>query len=383
VYRKARTLPSIAGAPPSVIIDRYIIREILFTLLAVIAILLVIFVSNRFVRYMAELSGGAVDGSVLLAVVGLKTLGAMVIILPLALFMAVLLAFSRLYKDLEMTALMAAGVSTRRIYRPVLLLAGGIAAVVAAISFWLAPWAEERSYQLRDEQQARAEIASAAPGRFVRFSGSQGVFYFRSLERDGGVMREVFVRMRRDGGDELILSAERASASEDAQGERYMVFENGYRYEGRPGSAEFRIVSFREHSVRMEQPEIRPSQRKQKARPTSSLNAAAASDVAELQWRISMPLSVLVLALLAVPLSRTNPRQGKYAKLFVAVLVYLLYNNLLGMANSWTARGAVPGVIGMWWVHLLMLTGAWLLFVRQYGLSWVLSQMRLSGGARP
>ncbi len=365
------------------IIDRYIIREILFTLLAVIAILLVIFVSNRFVRYMAELSGGAVDGSVLLAVVGLKTLGAMVIILPLALFMAVLLAFSRLYKDLEMTALMAAGVSTRRIYRPVLLLAGGIAAVVAAISFWLAPWAEERSYQLRDEQQARAEIASAAPGRFVRFSGSQGVFYFRSLERDGGVMREVFVRMRRDGGDELILSAERASASEDAQGERYMVFENGYRYEGRPGSAEFRIVSFREHSVRMEQPEIRPSQRKQKARPTSSLNAAAASDVAELQWRISMPLSVLVLALLAVPLSRTNPRQGKYAKLFVAVLVYLLYNNLLGMANSWTARGAVPGVIGMWWVHLLMLTGAWLLFVRQYGLSWVLSQMRLSGGARP
>jgi lipopolysaccharide export system permease protein len=375
-------LPSIAGARSFVILDRYIIREMLFTLLAVIGVLLVIFVSNRFVRYMAELSGGAVDGATLLAVVGLKTLGAMVIILPLALFMAVLLAFSRLYKDLEMTALMAAGVSLRRIYRPVMMLAAGVAAGVAAISFWLGPWAEERSYQLRDEQQARAEIASAAPGRFVRFSGSRGVFYFRNLSSDGEIMHEVFVRLRRDGGEELILSAERASSSADGLGERYMVFENGYRYEGRPGSAEFRIVSFREHSVRMERPEVRPAQRKQKARPTSSLNPADAADVAELQWRISMPLSALVLALLAVPLSRTNPRQGKYAKLFVAVLVYLLYNNLLGMANSWTARGSVPGVVGMWWVHLLMLAGAWLLFVRQYGLTWVLSRMRALAGVR-
>ena len=364
------------------IIDRYIIREILFTLLAVIAVLLVIFISNRFIRYMAELSGGAVDGGALLAVVALKTLGAMVIILPLALFMAVLLAFSRLYKDSEMTALTAAGVSTRRIYRPVLMLAAGVAAVVAGISFWLGPWAEERSYQMRDEQQSRAEIASAAPGRFVRFSGSQGVFYFRSLSRDGEIMHEVFVRQRRNGGEDLVLSAERASASEDSKGERYMVFENGYRYEGRPGNAEFRIVSFREHSVRMERPEIRPAQRKQKARPTAALGFADAADVAELQWRISMPLSVLVLALLAVPLSRTNPRQGRYAKLFVAVLVYLLYNNLLGMANSWTARGAVPGVIGMWWVHLLMLAGAWLLFARQYGAAWALSRMRIWGGVR-
>jgi lipopolysaccharide export system permease protein len=365
-----------------VILDRYIIREILFTLLAVIGVLLVIFVSNRFVRYVAELSGGAVDGSALLAVVGLKTLGAMVIILPLALFMAVLLAFSRLYKDLEMTALMAAGVSLRRIYRPVLLLASGVAAVVAVISFWLGPWAEERSYQLRDEQHARAEISSAAPGRFVRFSGSRGVFYFRNLSPDGETMHEVFVRLRRDGGQELVLSAERAFSRGDVQGERYMVFENGYRYEGRPGSADFRVVSFREHSVRMEQPEVRPSQRKQKARPTGSLDPADAADMAELQWRISMPLSALVLALLAVPLSRTNPRQGKYAKLFVAVLVYLVYNNLLGMANSWTARGAVPAVVGMWWVHLLMLAGAWLLFVRQYGREWVLSRMKILGGTR-
>jgi lipopolysaccharide export system permease protein len=195
-------------------------------------------------------------------------------------------------------------------------------------------------------------------------------------------MLEVLVRLRRVGGSELVLPAARASAREDAQGDRYMVFENGHRYEGRPGNADFRLISFREHSVRMEQPEVRPAQRKQKARPSAELSFDDATDVAELQWRISMPLSVLVLALLAVPLSRTNPRQGKYAKLFVAVLVYLLYNNLLGMANSWVARGAVPAAIGMWWVHLLMLLGIWLLFVRQYGLAWTLSRMPLPGGGR-
>lgn len=379
MYRKAGALPSASGAG-SVILDRYIVREILFTLLAVVAVLLVIFISNRFIRYVAELSGGAVDAGALLMVVGLKTLGAMVIILPLALFMAVLLAFSRLYKDSEMTALSAGGVSIVRIYRPVLTLSAAVALLVAVISFWLGPWAEERSYQLRDDQQAQAEIASAAPGRFVRFSGSQGVFYFRNLSRDGEVMHEVFVRLRREGGGELVLTAERASAGEDARGERYMVFENGHRYEGRPGNADFRIVSFREHSVRMERPEVRPAQRKQKARPSTELNLDDAADIAKLQWRISMPLSVLVLALLAVPLSRTNPRQGKYAKLFIAVLVYLLYNNLLGMANAWTARGAIPAAIGVWWVHLLMLLGIWLLFVRQYGLAWTLSRMPVPGG---
>ena len=364
------------------IVDRYITREILLTLLAVLGVLLIIFISNRFIRYLAEVSGGAMDAGAVLAFVGLKTLGAMVIILPLGLFMAVLLAFSRLYKDSEMTALNACGVSVSRIYRPVLVFSLAVAAVVAFISFYAAPWAEERSYQIRDAQQARAVLAGVAPGRFTQFSGSRGAFYFQSLSPDGETMHGVFARQKREGV-ETILSAERGYSRFDDAGNQYLVFENGFRYEGRPGAADFRIVEFREHSLRMEQREIRPTFRKQRALPTTALLASdEAVDVAELQWRISMPLSVLVLALLAVPLSRTNPRQGKYAKLFVAILVYLLYNNLMGVASTWVGRGALPPLVGIWWVHLLMLGGVWALFAQQYGLSWTLSRMRLAGADR-
>lgn len=360
------------------IIDRYIVREILYTLLAVIAVLLIIFISNRFIRYLAEVSGGAIDASVLFTIVGLKTLSALVIILPLGLFMAVLLAFSRLYKDSEMTALNACGVTMARIYRPVLLFAAAVAIVVALISFRAAPWAEERSYQIRDAQQARTALSGAAPGRFTQFSGAKGVFYFQRFAADGETMTGVFARQQRDEGD-IVLVADRGYARTGADGQQYLVFEHGHRYEGTPGAADFRIIEFREHTVRLEQREVRASSRKQRALPTSALLASnRAVDAAELQWRISMPLSVLVLALLAVPLSRTNPRQGKYAKLFVAVLVYLFYNNMMGMANTWTGRGVLPPAIGIWWVHLLMLAGVWVLLARQYGLSWTLSRMRMN-----
>ena len=142
------------------------------------------------------------------------------------------------------------------------------------------------------------------------------------------------------GSSEVVLSAQRGRRWQDETGAQYLLLLDGYRYEGRPGDAAFRIVRFEQHAVRIEAPDIVPSLRKQRARPTTELlGAQEPAAVAELQWRVSMPLSVLLLALLAVPLSRTNPRQGKYARLFVAVLVYLIYSNLLGVSNSWVARG--------------------------------------------
>lgn len=363
------------------IVDRYIAREILFTLFAVLAVLLVIFSSNRFIRYLADVTGGELDGAVVFTILGLKTLGALVIILPLGLFMAVLLAFSRLYKDSEMTALAACGVTIARIYRPVVVLALLVAAVVAGISFYAAPWAEERAYQIQDEQRARAALAGAPPGQFTQFSGRRGVFYFEGLGPEDGTMHRIFARLAQDAG-EIVLTAERGFSRVDADGAHYLVFEDGVRYEGAPGAANFRIIEFAEHSVRLEPVDVRPASRKQRAIPTAALvRSDRLEDAAELQWRASTPLSVIVLALLAVPLSRTNPRQGKYARLFVAVLIYLVYNNVLGMATSWVGRGSVPVWLGVWWVHVLMLAAAWGLFARQYGLAWTLGRMRAGRAA--
>ncbi len=353
------------------IIDRYIAREILSTLVAVLFVLLVIFVSNRFVRYLADASTGSIPNEVVLAMLALKTLSTLTIILPIAFFMAILLAFSRLYKDSEMIAMAACGISMGWVYRSVMVLALIVTACVGAIAFYAAPWSEERMYQIRDEYQARPVVSGLVPGRFT-LSGTGGALYFERIADDGLSMEQVFVQ-HQGSQRQIVLTAERGYRRQDSDGRLFVIFENGFRYEGMPGAADFRVIEFKEHAVRIEPHDVTASSRRQRALPTLVLlGSKDLTRIAELQWRISMPLSVLALAMIAVPLSRTNPRQGKYAKLFVAVLVYLVYNNLMGMASTWVARGTIPPLLGMWWVHVGMLVGAWLLLVRQYGLSWSL-----------
>lgn len=357
------------------VIDRYILREILSTLLVVLFVLLIVFLSNRLVRFLADASVGDLANEMVLTMLGMKTLGGLVIILPLGLFMAILLGLSRLYKDSEMVALTACGVSVRRIYRSVIALALAVAAVVAVISFYVAPWAEERSYRLRDAQDSQILLSGVGAGRFAEPAGAGGVMYFERASPDGSLMYGVFIQQHRGEG-EVVLSAQRGRRWTDESGVQYLVLMDGYRYEGMPGDAAFRVIRFEQHAVRIEARDVAPAQRKQRARPTSELiGAEDAGAVAELQWRVSMPLSVLFLSLLAVPLSRTNPRQGKYSKLFVAVLIYLIYSNLLGVSNSWVAQGRLAPEAGMWWVHLALLLSTWGLFVRQYGLRWVLHSM--------
>jgi lipopolysaccharide export system permease protein len=357
------------------IIDRYILRETLYTLIGVLSVLLVIFISNRFVNYLSDTGMSGIEAGMAFRVLALSTTSALMIILPLGLFIAILLAFSRLYKDSEMVALAACGVSIRRVYRSILVLALLVAALVALISFKFSPWAEEQSYRLRDEQRARLLAAAAAtPGRFIQLGKSGGVMYFQSLSRDG-TMQHIFARQPTRSGT-VLLTAQAGDIKTDAEGRQTINLRHGYRYEGEPGTTEFRIIRFSEHVLRVQQPEVTPTFRRQRAIPTAKLWASMKKpDIAELQWRASMPLSVLVLALLAVPISRTNPRQGKYARLFLAVLIYLIYNNLLGIADGWVARGVLSPIIGMWWVHIVMLVGIWLLFVRQYGVRWIFASL--------
>ena len=357
------------------VIDRYILKEILYTLLVVLFVLLVIFLSNRLIRFLADASAGDLAGQFVLTLLGMKALEGLVIILPLGLFVAILLGLSRMYKDSEMVALSACGVSVRRIYRSVTVLALVVTAIVAAISFYVAPWAEEQSYRMRDAQDAQPLLSGVIPGRFTEAAGTTGVLYFERASADGDLMYDVFIQQHRRG-EEIVLSAQRGRRWHDESGAEYLLLEDGYRYEGIPGNADFKIIRYAQHAVRIEPKDAAPALRKQRARPTREL---IGSDdkvaIAELQWRASMPLSVLFLSLLSVPLSRTSPRQGKYSKLFVAVLIYLIYSNLLGVANTWLAQGRLPPLLGMWWVHLAMLLVTWLMFVRQYGLSWVMGSM--------
>lgn len=373
------------------IISRYILREVLSTLIAVVCVLLLIFLSNRFVFYLADASVGNLSSDVILTILMLKTLDALVLMLPLALFLSILIAFSRLYKDSEMVAMLACGVSIGRIYKTVLMLAVLVALVVSVITFYIAPWATEETYRIQDREKAASKLAGIASGRFTEATSSAGVFYAEHISDDQSELKDVFLHSERDGRQVILSAKSGRHFVQEESGDRFLELQQGYRYEGLPGSGEFSIIEYQTHAIRIQEQEVVRSDRKHKAYPTDELldpegrhqfaeqyrwdfDELRRYDHAELHWRLAMPLSVILLAMLAVPLSKTNPRQGRYAKLFIAILIYFIYSNLMGVGRSWIERDVVTAVVGLWWVHGALFILTTVLLSKQYGVSWLLGR---------
>ena len=349
------------------IIERYLFKELAGTLFAVTAVLFLIFVSSWFARLLGRVAAGSVQPDVIFLMLGLKSIDALMILLPLAFYLAVLLAFGRLYKDSEMTAMLACGVSLTRVTRLVFWMGAGFAVIVALVSLYLAPWARGERYQLQDEMSATTGLEAVAAGQFRELGDSDVVFYAERLSQDGKAMENVFIQGVRKGNLNLVV-ADRGRRIIEPGGAHYLLLENGHRYEGVPGQADFRIIQFASHKVLLQQPEPVLQVDETSAIPTAALWASGKRhELAELQWRISMPIAAVLLALLAVYLSRTTPRQGRYAKFFLGILVYVIYSNLLGVAKTWVERGKLEPWVGVWWVHLLLLLVVIVFMIRHAG----------------
>lgn len=351
------------------IIERYLLKEVGYTLLAVTLVLTVIYLGNRFIIFLTNAAMGGVPLHTILTLLLLKSLGAMMVVLPMALYLAVLFVFGRLYKDSEMTALLACGVGMGRVMRAVLALSLLFAAGVAFISLYLKPWAEEQSYEILDRIEASSQVTGITAGRFNEAANGDGVFYAEQISPSLKDMRNVFVEYTRQGVP-VVLTSDRAHQVVDkTTGDRYIVLVDGRRYEGDPGAGNFKIIQFKEHAVLIRPQPVVPAERKRWAVSTQQLwGSSDVGDAAEIQWRLSMPLTAVVLAMLGVALSRTTPRQGRFGKLFNAILVYIIYSNLLAVARTWLERGLVPEWVGLWWVHLLFIGGVLVLFARHYGI---------------
>ncbi len=337
------------------IIDRYLMREVAQTWLAVSLVLWLILVSGRLSRYLAEAAAGELPGEAVFSLLGLKSVGFLVFIMPLALFLGVMLGLGRLYKDSEMAALGACGVGTKRIYRPLLLLALLAAAALGWAALYLAPHTAALGYGIRDQAEQAADISSVGAGRFKEIRNGALVFYAEKISRDKKSMENVFVHAREKGLERVITAASAYQRWDPETGDRFLVLVDGYRYEGQPGRADYRILQFRQHGVLLESGEVTGS-RKEDAIPTAELwRSADRRDQAELQWRLSVPVATLVLVFMAVPLCRTTPRQGRYGRLAVGVLAFIIYYNLMGTARVWMEQGVLTPVVGIWWVHGLPL----------------------------
>lgn len=337
------------------IIQRYLYREILQGFAAVLSILLLIYVSNRFVRYLGEAASGSIASEAVLKLLALKLVGSLVLLLPLALFIAVMLGFGRMYRDSEIVALAASGVGIHRLGQSVLWLSLGFAAVAMVLSLYVSPRAAGMVQDVRAQAKEESEISGVYPGRFKEFGDGDQVVYVQDISSDRKQMENVFVQVRRGGRLNLLVAKSGYQTVDEVKGERFIVLVDGRRYEGSPGHADYIVTSFQKHAVRIEAPRRGAAYRELEALPSIALlRSNDPAHVAELQWRLSFPVSLVVLGMLAVPLSRTSPRQGKFGKLFVAVLIYFVYNNSIGIAQQLVERGELPPGIGVWSVHAVV-----------------------------
>lgn len=361
------------------ILFRYIVREILLTLLAVTLILVVIVVSGRLVKYLDSAAAGDLAPDILFSIIFFRLPSFLELIVPLAFFVSVVLALGRLYVDSEITVMSACGMSQRRLLGFALAPAALVALVVAGLSLGLSPYGIDRVQRIFDEADASTGLELLVAGRFRLLNEGNGrVTYVEQVEESSGDMLGVFAADRstpQEGAPrQVVVIAERGRTEIDPNtGESYLVLQKGTRYLGQPGELDFQVMDFATLGQWLEQrhPE-EPALRKRDAIATAELlRSSDPVQRATLHWRISLALLVIVSTLIAVAMARTDPRRGRYSKLFPAFLLFMIYLLLLNAAREAMGKQQLPPALGLWWVHgLFALIGAGLMFGGVHWRAW-------------
>jgi lipopolysaccharide export system permease protein len=351
------------GRKNVLIIQRYLFREVSQAFAAVLVVLLLVFLSHRFVGFLTEAAAGHIASDLIFMLLALQVAVKLSVLLPLALFVGVLLGLGRLHKDSEIVAMAAGGVGVAGLTRHIFVFAGAIGILTFVLAVFLEPRLSLVQEQVVARARGQAEVTGVVPGRFKELGEEGQVIYVQSLSDDQREMRNVFVQLNRNEQQQILVSEKAYQTVMGTSGDRFVVLEHGYRYEGQPGRADYIVTRFEKHAVRIDRIGRSEVRNRLEAKSTRELISDARPDhLAELQWRLSMPISALLLGALAVPLARTSPRQGRYAKLLLGIVVYFAYSNSLGIARKYVESGELHPWIGVWPVHIVLLTvTAWLL----------------------
>jgi lipopolysaccharide export system permease protein len=338
------------------ILDRYIFREIASTWLGVTMVLLLILLTNQFARVLGDVAKGRLPKGAAMDVIALSGAQYLTIVVPIGLFLSIMLALGRLYRDSELPAMMACRVGPTDIYRPLMWLLIPLAVGVAWLSLDLAPRTLLAVDRIGAEARREADLASIEPGRFTEVGPDNAVVYGERIMPDGS-MENVFLQRRaRDGVVEVVVAKRGEQVESDDPDVRFLVLTEGRRYEGVPGTSQFRVVEFAEHGIPYHLPSLEPPDPTPRAMPLARLiQAGELEHVAELHWRIGIPLATIILGILAVPLSKTQPRAGRYGRIAIGLLVFIIYLNMLSAAKAWVEQGSLSPMLGLWWVHGAML----------------------------
>ena len=347
------------------IFQRALVGEFASNGLLVFAVLLGIIVVSQLIRLLSEAVSGlvAVDG--VLALLGFSAMNYLPVLLSISLFISILLTLSRCYRDSEMVVWFSSGIGLTRWIRPVLWYALPLVGLIALLSLVLSPWALRKTNEFKSKLESRSDVTSATPGMFRESKSTGRVYFIENVNPGSNRVGNIFVQSEQNG--KLGTMAAQQGVQETLpNGDRFLVLLNGTRYEGTPGKRDYRIVEFERYAMRIDDLPGKQAQPQARSMSTPELwRSSATWDISELEWRIGLPISAAILALMAIPLGYVNPRAGRSLNLILAIVLYMLYSNMISVTNTWVGQGKLSPGIGLWGIHAVMLTGVVLMFYRR------------------
>ena len=349
------------------ILQKYILREWSWTSLAVSIVLIIVLLG----AYLGDMLDDIAEGRMPAGFIGMQLLlhmpEAMGNILPLAGFVAVMWGLGRLYRDQEMAVMRSSGFGLKQLLKPFFSLVTPLALLLLVLGLVLAPAAARMAEEQLEQAFRSAAVWGLQAGRFHVLRSGDLVIYAEAIEEDGTTLRNIFIKQR-DGQREQVWVAQKGRYWMDGDtGDRYLILEGGKVTDVAPGQLDLRVLSFARNDLRLPEPDFR-KQTKNRIGTQPSLELlrdGARESVAELQWRLSPAISVIILGLLAIPLAHSEPREGRGVRIILGVLVYLLYGNMIYLCRSWVADGYLPAYIGIWWVHIVFLIFSFIWMRRQ------------------
>ena len=347
---------------------RSLLREFANLAVAVFLTLFLIAVTTRLIRLLGQAAGGKIPSDAVIASLGFFSLTILPVLLSLTVFITILLTLSRMWRDSEMVIWFNSGLAITAWMRPVMLFAGPLVVLIAMMSLALTPWVVQLTEQYRRRIDARDDLSRLEPGAFGESRSREKVFFAESIAGDKSVVQNVFVNSTQHGRTG-VMTSEKGLVEVAPNGDRFLTMLSGRRYEGAPGEPDFRLMEFARYMVRVEAREGSEPVATYRSLSTPALiENPIPAHLGELLWRIGMPVSALILALLAIPLSYVNPRAGRSYNLVFALLIYTTYSNLLSVSQAQVVQGRLKFALGWWPIHAAMIAIAVFMFAWRLGL---------------
>ncbi|HEY1608751.1 MAG TPA: LPS export ABC transporter permease LptF [Paraburkholderia sp.] len=335
------------------IFERSLQRELAYTAGAVFMVLLTIMLTTMMIRIVGFAASGEIDPHDVLVMIGLTVIGYMAVMLIVTMFVSILFVLTRWYKDSEMVVWFASGVSLTQLIKPVAKFSAPIMVLILFFAFIGWPWSNAQSKLIRQRFQQRDEVSLLAPGQFRESPTTHRVFFIESMTPDQSHVQNVFVTST-EGGKVSVIVSKTGHTETRPNGDRFVVLENGRRYDGEPGQPDFRIMEFSRYGVKIQSQPVIPVPTASSTPTLRLLRQPTRDNLAEFAWRIGLPLIALNLMLLAIPLAYQNPRRGRTINLVMAVLIYLTYSNLLNVVQSWIEQGKMSFGMGLVGLHIVV-----------------------------